>query len=265
MLGRIDLDRMAVKKIERALAQSEPSNAALSSLQQEILDEAEQPLLLIAARALRGKDDAILQAAQAGERDALGYVSVLVGRASQSEFIESLRIRGRVKSIRASLLKYHSRFVEIAKLPVEEQVGRIKELAADPTFPQLASRMREMLLFHCNHAELRCAAVMLAVERYRRAKDHWPNALVELVPGYLPNVPLDPFNGAPLRYRRLDDGVVIYSIGPDGKDNGAKLEHEPKRSDAWKEGTDLGVRLWDVQKRRQAPNPAQETPKQVAD
>jgi hypothetical protein len=69
-----------------------------------------------------------------------------------------------------------------------------------------------------------------------------------LVPAVLSRVPLDPFDAAPLRYRRLDKGVVVYSIGPDGEDNGGKFDKH-----ANKQGTDLGFRLWDVVQRRQPP------------
>jgi hypothetical protein len=39
---------------------------------------------------------------------------------------------------------------------------------------------------------------------------------------FLPAVPLDPFDGAPLRYKPLVKGYVVYSIGPDGHDDGGK-------------------------------------------
>jgi hypothetical protein len=45
-----------------------------------------------------------------------------------------------------------------------------------------------------------------------------------LTPQYLDRVPADPFDGAPLRYRLLNSGYVIYSAGPDGQDNGGR-EH----------------------------------------
>jgi hypothetical protein len=155
------------------------------------------------------------------------------------------------KNTRAALLAYHNRFVGIAKLRVEEQIGRIKELeAVEQDLPELAlpvalgnRRLRDA--FHRCQAELRCAVVMLAIERYRWANIRWPLALTDLVPANLPQVPLDPFDGAPLRYHRLTDGVVIYSVGPDGKDNGGKLGNDPT-----KEGSDLGFRLWDVAQRR---------------
>jgi hypothetical protein len=93
--------------------------------------------------------------------------------------------------------------------------------------------------------------VCLAVERYRQARGDWPASLDKLVPGYLAFVPLDPLDGKPLRYRRLADGVVVYSVGPDREDNGGTLDRDnPTRA-----GTDLGYRLWDVKQRRQPPKP----------
>src|SRR5207248_5771811 len=96
---------------------------------------------------------------------------------------------------------------------------------------------------------------MIAVERYRRVNNRWPDTLTDLVPTFLPNMPLDPFDGKPLRYRRLDDGVVIYSISSDGKDNGGKFDKDPAKA-----GSDLGVRLWDVPQCRQPPKPPPNVP-----
>lgn len=62
--------------------------------------------------------------------------------------------------------------------------------------------------------------------------------------GRPPEVPLDAYDGKPIRYRRLADGVVVYSVGADGKDDGGKA------------GADLGYRLWDVDRRRQPPGQA---------
>ena len=39
-------------------------------------------------------------------------------------------------------------------------------------------------------------------------------------------VPDDPFATGPLHYHRLADGVVVYSVGPDGKDNGGVIDRE---------------------------------------
>jgi hypothetical protein len=93
---------------------------------------------------------------------------------------------------------------------------------------------------------LRCAVAALAVERYRLARGAWPPDLAAVVPAFLKEVPLDPYDGRPLRYRRGADGVVVYSLGPDGADDQGALDRSSKPPD----GSDVGFQLWDVEKRR---------------
>jgi hypothetical protein len=88
---------------------------------------------------------------------------------------------------------------------------------------------------------------LLAVERFRRARGAWPKTLAELTPKLLKAVPLDPYDGKPLRYKAVPDGVIVYSIGPDRVDNGGKID----RAKPTVAGTDIGYQLWDVPWRRQ--------------
>ncbi len=60
----------------------------------------------------------------------------------------------------------------------------------------------------------RLAQVAVALTYYRAAKGTYPQNLDALVPGYLPQVPLDPFDGKPLRYKPDGKGVMVYSSGP---------------------------------------------------
>jgi hypothetical protein len=69
-------------------------------------------------------------------------------------------------------------------------------------------------------ARLRAARTALAVERFRLATGRLPAALVEVAPRYLPELPLDPFDGKPLRYKILERGFVVYSIGANKLDDG---------------------------------------------
>ena len=69
-------------------------------------------------------------------------------------------------------------------------------------------------------ARLRAARGAMAVERYRLARGALPSSLGDLVPAYLDIVPEDPFTGRPLRYEKLGKGLVVYSVGPDGRDDG---------------------------------------------
>jgi len=69
-------------------------------------------------------------------------------------------------------------------------------------------------------AKLRAARTALAIEAFREAQKRLPESLDELVPGYLKAVPLDPFDGKPLRLKKRDKGYVVYSIGQDAEDDG---------------------------------------------
>jgi hypothetical protein len=69
-------------------------------------------------------------------------------------------------------------------------------------------------------AILRSAGTAIAIERWRHTNDgNLPESLSELVPDYLDSVPTDPFDGKPLRYRRLPKGYVVYSIGNNRMDD----------------------------------------------
>ncbi|KAB2661210.1 MAG: hypothetical protein DVB31_12690 [Verrucomicrobia bacterium] len=72
-------------------------------------------------------------------------------------------------------------------------------------------------------AVLRSAVVGCAIERHRLAHaGRIPDALAELVPTHLAEVPADPFDGKPLRYRHTNDTYTVYSLGEDGVDDGGE-------------------------------------------
>ncbi len=64
--------------------------------------------------------------------------------------------------------------------------------------------------------------VGLALRRYQIAKRKCPAKLEELVPTFMEAVPKDRFTGSPLVYRPAEKDYVLYSIGPNGKDDGGK-------------------------------------------
>ena len=73
-------------------------------------------------------------------------------------------------------------------------------------------------------ARLESARVALAMLRYRAKKGQLPDRLDDLVPGFIVAVPLDPFDGKPLRCRKEKTGFVIYAVGRDGADDGGAIE-----------------------------------------
>jgi len=73
-----------------------------------------------------------------------------------------------------------------------------------------------------NEVRMQLAQTAIAVERFRLAHDRLPASLSEMVPQYLESVPEDPFDGHPIRFKLLEKGYVIYSVGCDGVDDGGK-------------------------------------------
>jgi hypothetical protein len=85
----------------------------------------------------------------------------------------------------------------------------------------LCAMMHFMSVHFQSTAELRVSAAALGLERYRLRYGQYPAALDQLVPDFLPVVPVDPADGVPLRYCFTETGVAVYSISIDLKDDGA--------------------------------------------
>lgn len=61
----------------------------------------------------------------------------------------------------------------------------------------------------------------IALEHFRLKNAHYPDSLDQLVPTYLPALPIDWFDGLPLKYRPLPDrSYLLYSVDQNGLDDG---------------------------------------------
>ncbi|MCH7727967.1 MAG: hypothetical protein IH991_16045, partial [Planctomycetes bacterium] len=60
----------------------------------------------------------------------------------------------------------------------------------------------------------------LAVQSYRLEQGNLPSTLGDLVPEYLPTIPQDPFTSLPLIYHVEQVTYLLYSAGPNQKDDG---------------------------------------------
>ncbi|MFU8892859.1 MAG: hypothetical protein ACNA8L_04450 [Luteolibacter sp.] len=89
----------------------------------------------------------------------------------------------------------------------------------DPNLVWILSSLIERDFQHRTSAALLQTGI--ALERYRLKYGAHPDSLSALVPEFIPSVPLDPYDGQPLRYRRRDDAdatPLVWSIGPNGVD-----------------------------------------------
>ena len=69
-------------------------------------------------------------------------------------------------------------------------------------------------------SRVRLLETELALRCYRAEQSGLPAQLSQLVPKYLPRVPQDPFSGQALVYRAQGTNWLVYSLGPDRKDDG---------------------------------------------
>jgi hypothetical protein len=256
LLVRIAVHAISAQAVERALAQGEPSAEALAQTQRLLAEDAAEPLLLYALRGERAMQYQMAEALKSGRLtdDQLAAIEIH-GRA------HAMVVAFRFRRGEPSMLRTLTTAVEIASREPEDQevdgmkldeyltqAGRRARLADDlPSYLFLPAYAKVAEVFPRDRANLRGAIVGLALERFRRAEKRWPAGLKELLPAYLPAVPRDPFDGREMRYRRLPDGAIVYSVGPDGQDNGGALNRDRPTA----KGTDLGFRLWDESSRRQ--------------
>jgi hypothetical protein len=265
-LVRMNCAFVATHEIVGSLALGESSTDALTAAQRLLSEDAEEPLLLYATRGERASMDLYLDAVQAGEVGFSGVRTLLTGKPSSDQLLskdnwETLCFMGSIRTHRAALLKRYTQLVEVGKLPGEIQTQKLNELKSGVkaeirySLLDLEYTMKAGCQLGLSMTRLcayqRSAAVAMALERYRKDRGNWPGSLAGLVPKYLEKVPLDPFDGKPLRFGTFDKGVVIYSVGSDGVDNGGHVE----RDTIGEEGMDFGFRLWDVKHRRQPAKP----------
>lgn len=254
---RLRYTRLALRELERGLARTTPSDAVLATAQKLLNEEAGHNALLAGWR---------------GERATLFglFEAVDTGKLPLKEVQKNLRDwnmkqgwpddagpgSAALRAARVWHLRHLTALVEVARKPAQDQPAALARLREhEMQAPPLATLFYDNLdpnnpisnsqkAFQQREALLRSALVALAAERFRLQKGRWPLEPKEMDASLVGSLPADPYDGSPLRFRRLDDGLVVYSIGPDGRDDGGDLGDRAARA------PDIGFRLWDVARRR---------------
>lgn len=243
-LVRVQTRATAWRALERVLAQTTSDPARLAALQAAWAADAEEPLLLFAARGERAISDRTIENMITGvtKPDPRDFAGTWFG--SYSWWLA----RGKMWPDRAALHEHMSKVVAAARRPVHEQPAAFAALPPPPAERQIAALLAPPLdrlatPYWRSVGQARCVVVALACERYRQRTGRWPDALGALPPDLLAAVPLDPLDGQPLRFRRTADGVVVYTVGRDRRDDGGDV--------AGADGPDDGFRLWNPELRGQ--------------
>ena len=99
-------------------------------------------------------------------------------------------------------------------------------LIQDPVGYLIASECVPSPVSTRTRSEWRCFVVrgmrvFLAVRVFETEHGRLPTGLDELTPALLASIPLDPFDGEPIRYGREENGSWrLWSVGPNGRDDG---------------------------------------------
>jgi hypothetical protein len=241
---------VTAQEVPAILSVSTPSEEALHRLQTALADEedpdgATRDFIEMRARML---NDAWLRIYRVAPGTPLPP-------AFPGELLPSSGMRPRVTHDFVGALRAWSELAEIAKKPWPERMRLAAEPIARYGAQARPSRyinvglvagifyqtIRPDLLVHD-----RSSRVAVAVERYRRThNDALPPSLNDLVPQYLESIPQDPLTGQQLRYRVAKDAYVVYSVGPDGNDDGGlMLRHTPPSPTVqFPSGADMGIRV----------------------
>jgi hypothetical protein len=247
-LIRIAVVEVALASLERVLGKTTVPPHALATIQDAIQRELDDPRLLWAMRGERAIGVNMLDAMAQGRLQRSAFAARWTGMPSTDwRTWLSDWMPGAVSLNRANFVRAANEMVEASKLPVEQQLDAIKRVVEKRqrhdaiTGTTLPACVKTAFAHTRNQARLRCFLTALAAERHRQDKGDWPASLEHLVPaGLLTAVPVDPFDAQPLRFKRVADGALFYSVGVDRTDNGGVISPHSITP-----GTDLGLKLWD--------------------
>ncbi len=269
---RMSIVEVGLRTTLRVLGQGEPSDAALARLQSAIRDELDQPLLLYGVKGERAGMDEMIRRIGAGVIPVSALSDERRSRRQESPEAASVSPWGRLwfDAQRGVGLRWMNEAVAIARRPAGERralwtawEAKIERLVRDPlgpyvttlpllTTPHISSAA---VAFSRYQTELGTHLLLLAAERHRRKTGAWPSDVAGIDRGILPSAPVDEFSGGPFRMDYREGELVVYSIGPNGIDEGGA--YNPRM---WSYGgpDDAGARAWDVSLRRATPVPEEQ-------
>jgi hypothetical protein len=86
-------------------------------------------------------------------------------------------------------------------------------------------------LIEGGQARFDIARLVCALAAFRLETGRYPALLSELAPKYVPVVPKDVFSDKPLVYKRTAKGYLLYSVGPNMRDDGGEYDSPSGKDD----------------------------------
>lgn len=260
-LVRIAITAIAVRSTERTLALTE-AKQGLAELQAEYELARTERFLLAGLEGERAVIDRVMQEMEDGKVP----FSALAGGGGPAPggIVDQLGTIATRRYLRAN----HAKILELLTQARDamKKTGKDRQDAIDaipiPKTRTLSDIFVVLLMPAVDkvlQAETRSEAYLgtiiagIACERYRQQTGNWPKTLADMPKEILKAVPIDPYVGGPVKYKRTETGIVIYTTGLDGTDDGGLLD-----ASGSKKGSDVGVELFDPAHRRKQPVPKEE-------
>jgi hypothetical protein len=262
-LVRIACGQVAAQSAMQTLAWCEPKGS-LAELQAALAQEADEPWFLHGARGERALIDRAFTGLASGRLAVDDFAALGLQKPGPLDYAGFRLYKALIPEDHAAALRILSEYVAAAKLPYHEQAAAMARITLPPRPPDDFRYIGTNLLLPASEkvadAGLRGRAVLLAAscavacERFRQTAGRWPESLAEIPKTILPSIPLDPYDGQPMRFERLDDGVTVYSVGPPRNPNASQ---KPTEMGPFTE-QGIGWKLWDSDKRGLPPKPPDE-------
>lgn len=109
---------------------------------------------------------------------------------------------------------------------IETNPGGLSTAISTPNFRPYITKTHEA------ESKYQLATLALATAAYQAKKGRYPVLLDNLVPDYITKIPTDPFDGKPLKVTAIEGGLVLYSVGVNGvEDGGEEYDKAAKTGD----------------------------------
>jgi hypothetical protein len=253
-LFRLRFLASAVRTMERALRMGEASDAKLAEVQAALSGAAKVRGYVTALRGERAGMSKLadLLAKDPGQADGL----IDPGEKRPPKAAVAVAASALLPEAHARYLELMTRAITVAEKPPgperNAEFAQIDtDLKADASLEGDALRLVFPAIVKSYDAEVRTVALLdaaayaIRLEQMRlhtKLKGHHPEGFWLKVA----HPPADPFTGKRLLYKEFDDGVAVYSTGPDKTDDGGTNLTDG----GTKAGSDWGVRLYDGKKRK---------------
>jgi hypothetical protein len=158
------------------------------------------------------------------------FRSQIASKQNWRELIETL-MKTRLGTYRENMTELDAFYTSFIPAVAAEGANRQAPFASSPP-PELgllrgiAGSPYYIAAIDETHANRRGTDLWLAIERHRLETGAYPEKLLDLVPGFIPAIPADPWSGGTPNYKRLQTpdelgrGFRLYFVGKDLSDDG---------------------------------------------